>query len=294
MMATAAKASFGDWVALSKARIQFVSLTGALLCAWMASAGTLSLVDALHLSIGLTAMSCASAALNQIIEIDIDALMERTRDRPLPAGRISMRQARVFTAVTGIGGAIWFAVFLNPLTAWLGVIMLITYCFVYTPLKRVTTLNTVVGAIPGAMPLLIGWAAAGQGLSRMAGIIFAILFLWQFPHFLAIAWMYREDYERGGLKMLPNASAGGATARQSIHYAIALFVISLAPVLVGFAGKTYFYGAVTLGLAFLAYVIQFSLGHTEKRARAVLISSIIYLPLLLALLTWDYSQLRTG
>ena len=288
-----AQASFGDWVALSKARIQFVSLTGALLCAWMASAGTLSFADGLHLAIGLTGMGCASAALNQILEIDIDARMERTRDRPLPTGRISLAQARWFTLITGVGGAVWLAAFLNPLTAWLGVIMLITYCFVYTPLKRVTTLNTVVGAIPGAMPLLVGWAAAGQGLNRMAGIIFAILFLWQFPHFLAIAWMYREDYERGGLKMLPNASASGATARQSIHYAIALFVISLAPVLVGFAGKAYFYGAVTLGLAFLAYVIQFSLGHTHKRARAVLISSIIYLPLLLALLTWDYSQTRT-
>ncbi|MCH2100336.1 MAG: heme o synthase [Planctomycetes bacterium] len=293
-MTATAKSGFGDWLTLSKARIQSVSLTGALLCAWMASAGTLHLIDALHLSIGLTAMSCASAALNQIIEIDIDGMMARTRDRPLPTGRISMHQARAFTAVTGIGGAIWLAAFLNPLTAWLGVIMLITYCFVYTPLKRVTALNTVVGAIPGAMPLLIGWAAAGQGLSRMSGIIFAILFLWQFPHFLAIAWMYREDYERGGLKMLPNSSSSSATARQSIHYAIALFVISLSPVLIGFAGKPYFYGAVTLGLAFLACVIQFSISHTEKRARAVLISSIVYLPLLLALLTWDYSQLRAG
>lgn len=284
--------SFADWMALSKARIQFVSLTAALLCAWMASAGTLSLADGIHLAIGLTAMSCASAALNQILEVEIDQRMERTRNRPLPTGRISMAQARVFTAVTGIGGALWMAAFLNPLTAWLGVIMLITYCFVYTPLKRVTSLNTVVGAVPGAMPLLVGWAAAGNGLNRMAGILFAILFLWQFPHFLAIAWMYREDYSRGGLKMLPSTTAGGATARQSIYYAFALFIASLLPVVIGFAGVVYLYGAVTLGLAFLAFVIQFSLGHTRQRARAVLWSSIVYLPLLLGLLTYDYSQLR--
>jgi protoheme IX farnesyltransferase len=286
-------ASFSDWVALSKARIQFVSLTGALLCAWMASAGTLTVMQAVHLVIGLTAMSSASAALNQIIEIDIDGRMERTRDRPLPAGRISLAQAKWFTAITGIGGAVWLAAFLNPLTAWLGVIMLMSYCFIYTPLKQVTTLNTVIGAVPGAMPLLVGWAAAGQGLNRMAGILFAILYLWQFPHFLAIAWMFRDDYERGGLKMLPNASPGNATARQSVHYALALFAFSLAPVLFGFAGRVYLYGAITLGLAFLSYVIQFSLQHTERRARAVLYSSIVYLPLLLALLTWDYSQLRS-
>jgi len=288
-----AKASFGDWVVLSKARIQFISMTGALLCAWMASARTLSLEQAIHLIIGLTAMSSASAAINQIVEVDIDARMERTRNRPLPTGRISLRQAKWFSAITGVGGAIWLAAFLNPLTAWLGVIMLMSYCFIYTPLKRVTNLNTVVGAVPGAMPLLIGWAAAGQGLNRMAGILFAILFLWQFPHFLAIAWMFKEDYQRGGLKMLPGDSREGATARQSIHYAIALFIVSLAPVVFGFAGTVYLYGAVTLGLGFLAYVIQFSLGHTQRRARGVLYSSIVYLPLLLALLTWDYSQLRT-
>jgi heme o synthase len=288
-----AKASFGDWVVLAKARIQFISLTGALLCAWMASARTLTLEQAVHLILGLTAMSSASAAINQIIEVDIDARMERTRNRPLPTGRISMRQAKWFSAITGVGGAIWLAAFLNPLTAWLGVIMLMSYCFIYTPLKRVTNLNTVVGAVPGAMPLLIGWAAAGQGLNRMAGILFAILFLWQFPHFLAIAWMFKDDYRRGGLKMLPGDSREGATARQSIHYAIALFIVSLAPVVFGFAGMVYLYGAITLGLGFLTYVIQFSLGHTHRRARGVLISSIVYLPLLLALLTWDYSQLRT-
>jgi heme o synthase len=287
------QASFKDWIALSKARIQFVSLPGALLCAWMASASTLTLPQAIHLVIGLTAMSSASAAINQIIEVDIDARMNRTRNRPLPTGRISLRQAKWFSAITGVGGAIWLAAFLNPLTAWLGVIMLMSYCFIYTPLKRVTNLNTVVGAVPGAMPLLIGWAAAGQGLNRMAGILFAILFLWQFPHFLAIAWMFKDDYRRGGLKMLPGDSREGATARQSVHYAIALFIVSLAPVVFGFAGLPYLYGAITLGLGFLAYVIQFSLGHTQRRARGVLYSSIVYLPLLLALLTWDYSQLRT-
>jgi len=284
--------AFSDWVALSKARIQFISLTGALLCAWMASAGTLDFMTGLHLAIGLTGASCASATLNQVFEIEIDSRMNRTRNRPLPAGRVTVAQARWFAAITGIGGIVWLAVFLNPLTAWLATVMLISYCFIYTPLKRVTTLNTVIGAVPGALPLLVGWAAAGNGLNRMAGILFAILFLWQFPHFLAIAWMFRDDYEKGGLKMLPNAGPAGTTARQSVIYAIALFLISLLPVLFSFAGKLYLYGAITLGLAFLAFVIQFSVEHTLKRAKAVLWSSIVYLPLLLALLTYDYSQLR--
>jgi heme o synthase len=285
-------ASLGDWLILSKARIQIVSLAAALLCAWMASAGNLSLMQAIHLCIGLTATSCSSAALNQIFEVEIDRRMDRTKNRPLPTGRISLHDARIFAWTTGLGGALWLAVFLNPLTAWLSVVMIAIYAFVYTPLKRITNLNTIVGAIPGALPLLVGWAAAGNGLNRMAGVLFAILFLWQFPHFLAIAWMYREDYERGGLKMLPNTAHRGATSRQGVYYAITLFLASLMPVLIGFAGRTYFFGAITLGLGFLAFVIHFSIGHSQSRARAVLISSIVYLPLLLLLLTYDYSQLK--
>jgi heme o synthase len=284
--------SLGDWLVLSKARIQVVSWAAALLCAWMASAGNLTLMQAIHLSIGLTATSCSAAALNQIFEVEIDRRMERTRNRPLPTGRIRLRHAHAFAWTTGLGGVLWLAVFLNPLTAWLSAVMIAIYAFVYTPLKRVTTLNTIVGAVPGAMPLLIGWAAPGNGLNRMAGVLFAILFLWQFPHFLAIAWMYREDYQRGGLKMLPNAAPIGATSRQGIYYAMSMFLASLMPVILGFAGHVYFFGAITLGLSFLAFVIHFSIGHSQSRARAVLISSIIYLPLLLLLLTYDYSQLK--
>ncbi len=285
--------SLGDWLVLSKARIQAVSLSGALLCAWMASAGPLDPWVALHLALGLTAVSSAAAAINQVLEVEIDRLMDRTRNRPLPTGRISLPAARGFAAVLAIGGVAWLLIFLNPLSAWLAGLMLVIYCYVYTPLKRRTPFNTVVGAVPGAMPLLVGWAAAGNGLNMMAGVVFAILFLWQFPHFFAIAWMYREDYERGGLKMLSNAAPVGTTARQGLHYAFMMFIASMLPPVFGYAGKSYFYGAVTLGIAFLVFVVRFSFGRSMRQARAVLISSIIYLPLLLLLLVLDYTQFRS-
>jgi protoheme IX farnesyltransferase len=277
-----------DWIALSKARIQIISLLGAELCLVMAYGGIPDPALLIHLAIGLTGTSCAASAINQILEVNADRKMNRTENRPLPTGRISLRTAWIFSAITGLGGLAWCALFINPLTAWLALVMIVTYDFIYTPLKRKTPLNTIVGAVPGAMPLLIGWASAGRGLDMMAGILFAILFVWQLPHFLAIAWMFREDYEKGGMLMLSNAVHPDATSRQGVQGAILLLPASLLPLLAAPIGKFYFYGALSSGLFYLALVIHFGKNKNEKRARRVLHASIIHLPLLLGLLAWDW------
>ncbi|HJM39955.1 MAG TPA: heme o synthase [Planctomycetota bacterium] len=277
------KSSFvNDWIQLGKLRIQALSTPAAILCCWLADGMRLKWSTATHLAIGLTLMSFASAVLNQVVEVELDKKMKRTANRPLPAGRVSVSTAQWVGWFTGIAGAAWLWLALNPLTAWLGIVMLGLYVFVYTPLKGVTELNTVVGAVPGALPLLVGWAAAGNGLDIFAGILFAILFLWQLPHFIAIAWIYREDYARAGMKMLPSADETGAfSARQGAYWALTLLVASLLPTVLGFANRTYFYAALTLGIGFLASVLHFGLKRTDARARVLLWASLIYLPLLL-------------
>ena len=180
-----------DWIALTKFRIQTLATPAGVMCYWIAGRGHWDWLDVLHLVIGLTLTSSASAALNQVLEVEIDKKMERTRNRPLPSGRLSKRAATIFTVTTGAIGVLWLTLFLNPLTGWLSVVMLVSYGFIYTPLKQVTALNTLVGAVPGALPLLIGYSAAGAGLDVTAGVLFLILFLWQLPHFFAIAWLYR-------------------------------------------------------------------------------------------------------
>lgn len=282
-----------DWIALTKFRIQMLATSAALACMWIANEGVWDWTIALHLVVGLTLTSSAAAALNQVLEIELDKRMERTRRRPLPSGRISRRAATVFTVVTGGVGVLWLTLFLDPLTGWLSVVMVVWYCFIYTPLKRVTALNTLIGAVPGALPLLIGYAAAGNGLDATAGVLFLILFLWQLPHFFAIAWLYREDYKRGGMRMLPGEDPGGAAGgRQAVHYALALLPVSLLPTLLGFAGRVYFYGAFSLSLLFLATVIRFALRRKDRRAKVVLRASIVYLPLLFLLLLAD-ARLQT-
>jgi len=279
---------FADWIQLGKVRIQLLSTPAAVACCWLADGMRLELSTAIHLTIGLTLMSFASAVMNQVIEVELDKLMIRTRERPLPSGRVPLTTARFAGWATCILGAAWLWVFLNPLSAWLGIIMFGLYVFVYTPLKGVTELNTIIGAIPGALPLLVGWAAAGNGLDIFAGILFAILFLWQLPHFMAIAWLYREDYQRAGMKMLPSVDSTGAmSARQATYWAITLLLASLLPSVLGFAGRIYFYSALTLSILFLAFTIHFGLKRTDKRARILLWSSLIYLPAVIGILLWD-------
>ncbi len=277
-----------DWIALSKARIQAFATPAAAVCAWIANQGIWDGREILHLVIGLTLASSAAATMNQAMEAVIDSRMHRTRERPIPTGRISRRAAWIFGITGGALGCAWLLIFLNPLCAWLAVVMIFSYCFVYTPLKGITPLNTIVGAFPGALPLLVGYAAAGNGLDLRAGILFLILFLWQLPHFFSIAWLYREDYARGGLRMLPNVDATGAVSgRQAVHWALILLPASLLPTLAGFAGKVYFIGAFSASLVFLAVVVLFGLRRSVPRARLVLWISLAYLPILFTLLVLD-------
>lgn len=277
-----------DWVTLSKARIQMLASPAALMCYWIGGKGTWDWWDALNMVIGLTLTSSASAIINQVIEVDIDKRMPRTCNRPLPTGRVKIKDARLVAWLTSLIGIAWLWVFLNPLTAWLALVMIVLYAFIYTPLKRVTPMNTLVGAVPGALPLLVGYAAAGNGLDIMAGVLFLILFLWQLPHFFAIAWMYRDDYVQGGLRMLPGVDpTGAASGRQSVHYAVALIPISMLPTIFGAAGRVYFYGAFSMSLAFLVAVIFFGMKRKERRAKTVFWASIVYLPALFLMMVLD-------
>jgi len=238
--------------------------------------------------IGTALVAGGTNALNQLRERDIDARMERTRRRPLPSGRLTPRAAGVFAGAISVVGVLylWFAV--NIVTALLAALTLVSYVFLYTPLKRRTTLNTLIGAVPGALPIVGGWTAAGGSLDTAVGALFWILFLWQLPHFLALAWIYREDYRRGGLAMLSVEDTDGhATGRMALLYALALLPVSLIPTLVGLTGVVYFVGALVLGVAYAGASMILWRGVTGPRAWRVFTVSIVYLPALLALLVID-------
>jgi protoheme IX farnesyltransferase len=279
-----AGASVRDLVELTKPRIVVASALAALagfLCGAPRVDGALLLAAVA----GVAAISAAAGILNQVLERDVDARMARTAHRPLPAGRL-----RVATAATlGIGLALASLALLllatNELTAALAFFALVSYLFVYTPLKRVTSFNTFVGAVPGALPPVLGYAAATNELGPGAFALFALLFLWQLPHFLAIAWLYREDYARGGLVMLPAHDPDGAiTARQMCVHAVALGLVSLLPFVLGMGGPLYLVGALLLGGWFLVPAFRFLRRPSEATARKVLTASLVYLPGVLCLL----------
>jgi heme o synthase len=237
---------------------------------------------------GTALVAAGASALNQWLEKDFDAKMRRTQSRPLPSGRLQPATVAVFGGVTSVAGLIYLALAVNLLTSVLGAVTLISYIFIYTPLKRVTWLNTAIGAIPGALPPLMGWAAARNELSGPGWALFAILAFWQLPHFFAIAWIYREDYAKAGFVMLPNVDSGGRqTAHQTISNSLALLIVSLCPFMFRMAGTVYLAGAIILGAGFLFCAIQFSRQLTLSRARQLFLASIIYLPLLLALMVFD-------
>ncbi len=235
--------------------------------------------------LGTALVAGGASTLNQWMERARDARMRRTANRALPRGRLGAVEAASFGVGLGLAGTailLWGA---NWLAAAVAVSTLLLYVFVYTPLKPWTTLNTAIGAIPGALPPVIGWAAATETLGIEAFSLFLIVFLWQFPHFLAIAWIYREDYARGGLKMLPGADPQGAlTGRQATIYALALIPAGLLPATIGLAGPVYFVGALVLGILYLVVAIQFWTGVSESTARRLLRMSFFYLPLVLLLL----------
>jgi protoheme IX farnesyltransferase len=286
--ASVEKTRFAVFSDLIKARLTFLVLLTTLVGFYAGVSGRMDWLLLLNTMLGTALLASGASALNQWMERDYDARMERTEDRPLPSGRMQPGTVLVFGGICGGFGLIYLALTVNLLTSLLGAVTLGSYLFVYTPLKRVTTLNTIIGAIPGALPPLMGWAAARGDISRGGWSLFAILFFWQLPHFLAIAWIYREQYARAGFVMLPVVDPlGERTGRQAVSHTLGLLPVSLGPFLFQLAGPVYLFGALALGLVFLWFAIQFSRRLTAGRARALFIVSILYLPLLLGLLVFD-------
>ena len=244
-------------------------------------------------ALGGTALLAAGAsALNQLLEREHDAKMPRTQDRPLPSGRLTPETVLIIGGTCGTIGLIWLALTVNVVTALLGALTLGSYLFVYTPLKRITTLNTVVGAIPGALPPLMGWTAARGEITGEGWSLFAMLFFWQLPHFLAIAWMYRDQYAKAGFVMLPVVDADGQrTGRQALSHTLGLLPVSLCPFVFNMAGPVYLAGALLLGGAFLWCAFQFARHWTMQRARMLFFASIIYLPSILVLMVLDKAKI---
>ena len=276
-----AKASVAAYVELTKPRITFLIALTSAAAFCMGSRGSVDYVKFAHAMVGIALLSSGIATLNQFIERDLDRLMRRTADRPLPSGRLLPFEALWFGVVVTFTAELYLALFVNVLTAVLGLTVIAGYLFVYTPLKTRTTLSTAIGAFPGAMPPLMGWTAARGEIEIGAWVLFAILFLWQFPHFLAIAWMYREDYGRAGICMLPVVEPDGrVTGQQIIVYSLMLIPVSLLPAILGISGRFYLIAALALGLLFLATAVRAALSKSNQHARQLLLASVLYLPLL--------------
>ncbi|HEY9405171.1 MAG TPA: heme o synthase [Pyrinomonadaceae bacterium] len=238
-----------------------------------------------HTLVGVALLCSGISALNQWMERDLDRLMRRTARRPLPLGTLSPRAALVFGLALTVGAEIYLAAFVNALSAFCGATVIVGYLLCYTPLKTRTSLSTLVGAFPGAVPPLLGWAAATNHVGLEAWVLFAILFLWQFPHFFAIAWMYREDYARAGILMLPVVEPEGRlTKQQIVLWTLMLVPVSLAPAALGISGAIYFFGALVLGALFLWSSIAAAVTLSRRNARRVLLASVLYLPVLFVLM----------
>ena len=278
----------GDYVALAKPRLNMLVVATTLAGYYMAAPAGRGWLLLFHTLVGTALVASGASAFNQLLEIESDGMMRRTRARPLPSGRIQPVHAKVFGFALSIIGLVQLAWGVNWLTAGVALATLLTYTVFYTPLKKRTSLATVVGGIPGALPPMIGWAAVRNNLSIEAWILFGIVFLWQMPHFLAIAWMYREDYKRAGFPLLPIVEPdGGSTGRQALIYAAALLPLSLAPTAASMAGLVYLVGAASLGMAFVALAARFAWLRTTPSARRLFFGSIIYLPLLWILMVFN-------
>ncbi|WP_373650792.1 MULTISPECIES: heme o synthase [unclassified Schlesneria] len=281
-----------DYVEIAKPRISLMVLL-TVSCGYVLGMETTSVSLTLaHACLGIAVVAVGSSAVNQWIERKTDARMRRTMNRPLPAGRLAPAEVLIMGIVAALLGCSYLYVNVNVDTAVLTGVTFLLYALVYTPLKRVTSLCTAVGAIPGALPPVLGWLAAGGRWDASAFALFAVLFLWQFPHFFAIAWLYREDYARAGLRMLPGGEARPRiTGLLAVAYAACLVPVSLLPYQCGLAGVTYAAVALALGLAYLFASILFAWNETRTSARRVLWTSLVYLPVLLLVLTWDHLRL---
>ncbi|MCH9651110.1 MAG: heme o synthase [Deltaproteobacteria bacterium] len=286
--AATAPGLLADLRELTRARLNLMVVLTTAIGFAVAVEGVFPIALFLHTVIGTALVAAGSSALNQVLEKDTDAAMRRTANRPIPSERMSVDSALAIGVGLSVGGLLQLALAVNILTAFLGAITLASYLFIYTPMKRVSSLATVIGAVPGAIPPVMGWAALRGTLSLEAFALFAILFLWQLPHFLAIAWVYRADYERGGLPMLPVVDPeGNATARQMILYCAALLPVSLMPNVLGMNGLPYFVCAVILGAIYLAYCFFFARSRNNRSAIRLMLASVIYLPALLTAMMLD-------
>ena len=273
-----------DWAELTKPRLTLMVLVTVAVGAIASGASWVDLATLCHLLVGTALVAASSSAANQCLERNRDRLMRRTASRPLPSGRIATAEAACFAVATLVVGAAYLSFAVNFTVAALGLLTWITYVVVYTPLKSRTTANTVVGAIAGALPILMGWAASGRGFDMFAVSLFAIVYLWQFPHFMAIAWIYRDDYRRAGYRMLPSADdSGQRAAALATAGAVSLLSVSLLPAVFAGAGLDYLVWALTLGFMYLAAAVRFRIATNDHSARTLLRASLVYLP---ALLVW--------
>ncbi len=276
------------YVALTKPDVTFLVVITTIAGFYLGSTGPIDWVLMLQTLGGTLLVACGTAALNQYVERKMDAVMRRTASRPLPSGLLQPREVLIFGVCTIVAGAAWLAFLVNGLAALVALATSVLYLGLYTPLKTRTTLSTAVGAIPGALPPLIGWAAARGSLSLGGWVLFAILFFWQFPHFMAIGWMYREDYARAGIRMLPVVDRkGDSTFRQIIWTSAVLVWVSALPAVVGMAGKYYFFGALLLGMILLQVGLWANRTRTNARAKWLMHATVAHIPLLLAWLIVD-------
>jgi heme o synthase len=276
-----------DFVELTKPRITILVLVTTLVGYYLGVEKLLSLL-LVHTLVGTGLVAGGASAFNMYLERSLDAMMQRTRRRPLPAGRLQPGEALIFAVLISTAGMVYLYLLVNPLTSLLSAITFISYIFLYTPLKTRTWLCTLIGAVPGALPAAMGWAAATGRLSAGAWILFGIVFLWQLPHFYAIGWMYREDYAVAGFPMLPVLDAtGGRTSRQASLYILGLLGLSVLPSVTGMAGLVYLAGALVLGLAFLWFGVRFAQLRDRLSARTLFFASIAYLPAVFLLMMVD-------
>lgn len=273
---------------LGKPRVVLMVLITTGVGFYLGSRGMPDLLRLLPTLIGTALAAAGTLALNQYIERDIDAKMQRTRLRPLPEGRLQPADALVYGVVMTVAGIVYLSLAVNALSGAVTAVITVTYLFGYTPLKRRSPLCSIVGAVPGALPPLTGWTAARGEFGVEAWILFAILFLWQLPHSLAIARLYRDDYAKAGIRLLPVVEPDAkSTGRQIVANCLALLVVGLLPTLVGLAGPVYFWGAFVFGSVFLGYGVAFAVSRTPSAARHLLLASLLYLPATLIVMALD-------
>ncbi len=276
------------YLELTKPRIAFLLVLTSAAGFYLGSENGFNFVVFINAMVGITLLAFGVATLNQVWEKTTDALMERTAKRPLVVGKVTSGEALIFGVLQCVVAEVYLTFLVNGLTAILGLGVIIGYVLLYTPLKTRTSASTAIGAIPGALPPLMGWTAASNKITMGAWILFAILFLWQFPHFLAIAWMYRKQYAKAGILMLPVVEPEGKiTARQIVIFTVLLLPVSLAPFFIGLAGWIYLIGASLLGIWFLSGSIAAARAKTDEKARKLLVISVIYLPLIFLLMVFN-------